>query len=66
MNVVRTGAGAYIEIQGTAESGPFSEDQMRQMLDLAASGIKELVSRQRDVLDAAGVKIGLSGLFGRG
>jgi ribonuclease PH len=66
MNVVRTGAGAYIEVQGTAESGPFSEEQMRQMLDLAGAGIKQLVAKQREVLDAAGVKIGLSGLFGRG
>jgi ribonuclease PH len=66
MNVVRTGAGAYIEIQGTAESGPFSEEQMRHMLDLAALGTKELVTKQREVLDTAGVKIGLSGLFGRG
>jgi ribonuclease PH len=66
MNIVRTGAGAFIEIQGTAESGPFSEDQMRQMVDLASGGIRELVGRQREVLDSAGVKIGLSGLFGRG
>jgi ribonuclease PH len=66
MNIVRTGAGAFIEIQGTAESGPFSEDQMHKMLELAAGGIRELVAKQREVLDAAGVKIGLSGLFGRG
>ena len=66
MNVVRTGSGLYIEVQGTAESGPFSEAQMRQMLDLAGAGIDQLVAAQRDVLGGFGIQIGLGGLFNRG
>jgi ribonuclease PH len=66
MNIVRTRSGLFVEIQGTAESSPFSEDQMRQMLDLAASGIERLVEVQRQVLAEAGIQIGLSGLLGRG
>jgi ribonuclease PH len=66
MNVVRTGAGFYIEVQGTAESGPFSEGQMRQMLDLAGAGVDQLVAAQREVLREFGINIGLSGLVNRG
>jgi ribonuclease PH len=50
MNVVRTGAGHYIEIQGTAESKPFTQDQMNQMAALASSGIEQLIERQREIL----------------
>lgn len=47
MNVVCTGDGRFIEIQGTAEREPFSHDQMTQMLALASKGINELVLLQR-------------------
>src|SRR5215210_4324117 len=50
MNVVRTGAGQYIEIQGTAESKPFTQEQMNQMAALASTGIERLIEQQRDVL----------------
>ena len=50
MNVVRTGAGNYIEIQGTAESRPFNDAQMQSMTALAANGIEQLVVAQRSVL----------------
>jgi ribonuclease PH len=50
MNVVMTGAGDFVEIQGTAEGAPFSEAQMQQMLALARRGIATLVERQRTVL----------------
>lgn len=50
MNVVRTGAGQYIEIQGTAESKPFTQDQMNQMIELASKGIEQLIEEQRAVL----------------
>jgi ribonuclease PH len=50
MNVVRTGAGNYIEIQGTAESRPFNDAQMQAMTALAANGIDQLVKAQRSVL----------------
>jgi len=52
MNIVRTGAGHYIEIQGTAESKPFTKEQMDLMTDLASRGIEQLVERQRALLGA--------------
>ena len=50
MNVVMTGSGKFIEIQGTAELSPFDSSQMEKMLDLAKKGIKELVAKQKEVL----------------
>jgi ribonuclease PH len=50
MNVVRTGGGQYIEIQGTAESKPFNESHMNEMTALASRGIERLVEHQRAVL----------------
>jgi ribonuclease PH len=50
MNVVMTGSGKFIEIQGTAELSPFDNSQMKRMLDLAKKGIKELVAKQKEVL----------------
>jgi ribonuclease PH len=50
MNVVRTGGGQYIEIQGTAETKPFAQNQMDEMTALASRGIEQLVEHQRAVL----------------
>ncbi len=50
MNVVMTGAGGLVEVQGTAEGAPFSRAHLEAMIDLAASGIGELVSAQRRAL----------------
>jgi ribonuclease PH len=50
MNVVMTGDGGLIEIQGTAEAAPFSRTEMDAMLDLAAAGIGEILSAQRTAL----------------
>ena len=47
MNVVMTGSGEFIEVQGTAERKPFSKDKMDTMLDFAKKGIEELFSIQR-------------------
>lgn len=66
MNIVKTGAGLFVEVQGTAESGPFSQEQMNRMMELAGLGIERLVAAQADVLESAGVKIGLAGLVRRG
>jgi ribonuclease PH len=52
MNIVRTGGGQYIEIQGTAESKPFTEEQMGLMTNLASHGIEQLVEHQRVILGA--------------
>jgi len=47
MNIVMTGSGEFIEIQGTAERAPFSKDKMDKMLELAKKGIEDLFSIQR-------------------
>ncbi|HEX5803291.1 MAG TPA: ribonuclease PH [Azospira sp.] len=47
MNVVMTGSGGIVEIQGTAEGEPFTRQQMEQLVDLAAAGIGQLVGAQR-------------------
>lgn len=46
-NVVMTGSGKIVEVQGTAEGDPFDRAQLDRMLDLAAKGISELVVEQR-------------------
>ena len=46
-NVVMTGSGKIVEVQGTAEGDPFDRGQLDRMLDLAAKGIAELVADQR-------------------
>ncbi len=50
MNVVMNEAGEFIEVQGTAEKGMFSREKLDSMLDLASGGIKQLISKQREVL----------------
>ena len=50
MNIVMTGQGKLIEIQGTAEQNPFTRSELEQMLDLAEKGISSLVALQRRVL----------------
>ncbi len=50
MNVVMTADGGFVEIQGTAEGEPFNRDAMNAMLDLAASGITDLLKKQTAAL----------------
>ena len=50
MNVVKTGDGRFIEVQGTAEGLPFQRDALDALLELADNGIKELVELQRSVI----------------
>jgi ribonuclease PH len=50
MNVVMTGSGGLIEVQGTAEGHPFSRAELNAMLELAERGIRELVAAQRAAL----------------
>ncbi|CAH2806255.1 MAG: Ribonuclease PH (EC [uncultured Paraburkholderia sp.] len=54
MNVVMTGAGGFVEIQGTAEGTSFSRDAMNALLDLASDGIRTLVEKQKAVLELKG------------
>lgn len=59
MNVVMTGAGKFVEVQGTAEEVPFDKTQLDQMLNLASQGIDKLVDLQRQLLgvDINGLKM---------
>lgn len=50
MNVVMTGRGELVEVQGTAEGNPFSEAQMARLMALAKSGIQQIVEIQRGIL----------------
>jgi ribonuclease PH len=53
MNVVMTGSGGLVEVQGTAEGAPFSRAEMNALLDLAQSGIGSLVEKQKAALEIA-------------
>jgi ribonuclease PH len=50
MNVVMTGSGRFVEVQGTAEQEAFSREELDQLLDLAATGIESIQAAQRAVL----------------
>ncbi len=50
MNIVKTSDGRYIEIQGTAETTPFTRDRLGELLTLADDGIAQLVALQKQVL----------------
>ena len=50
MNVVMTGKGELVEVQGTGEGGTFTEEELRTLMDLARSGIQRLIQIQRDAL----------------
>ncbi len=52
MNVVMTGSGGMIEIQGTAEGAPFSRAEMDALIELAQSGIRALIAKQHAAFDA--------------
>ncbi|MEF2550388.1 ribonuclease PH [Aurantimonas sp. A2-1-M11] len=52
-NFVMTGTGGIVEIQGTAEGTPFSQDEFLKLLDLARKGINDLVTMQRQAIEAA-------------
>ena len=51
MNVVMTGTGEFIEVQGTAEKAPFSSTVLNQLLDYANRGIQELIELQNTALN---------------
>ncbi len=50
MNVVMTGSGGFVELQGTAEGVPFTRAQMQSLVDLATGGIRDIVAAQRAAL----------------
>ncbi|MEW6073088.1 MAG: ribonuclease PH [Planctomycetota bacterium] len=52
MNLVMTGEGAFVEVQGSAEGAPFDRSQVDRLLDLGAAGIREIFAAQRNALEA--------------
>jgi ribonuclease PH len=54
MNVVCTGDGRFIEVQGTAEGQPFTREQMDNLLELAKQGIAALIQFQRQAINSGG------------
>lgn len=58
MNLVMTGAGRFVELQGTGEEATFSEEELSELLALGKKGIQELVTLQKDILGAAAGLIG--------
>ncbi|WP_055109146.1 ribonuclease PH [Paenibacillus ihumii] len=58
MNVVMTGQGQFVEVQGTGEENPFSREELNKMLELAEKGIHEMIQIQREALGPIALKIG--------
>lgn len=58
MNLVMTGSGGLVEVQGTGEEGPFTRGQFEAMLNLGERGIRELMERQREALGPLGLEVG--------
>jgi ribonuclease PH len=50
MNIIKTGAGLYIELQGTAEALPFGREALNRLLDLGDTGIRQLIALQRGLV----------------
>ncbi|MFD0713936.1 ribonuclease PH [Paenibacillus sp. GCM10027626] len=58
MNVVMTGNGQFVEVQGTGEEAPFSRQELNALLESAENGIGQLVAKQREALGEFGARIG--------
>lgn len=58
MNVVMTGSGQFVEVQGTGEKHPFTKEQFNQMLAAGEEGVSSLIDYQKDVLGALSWKVG--------
>lgn len=65
MNVVMTGSGAFVEVQGTGEERPFTRQELDQLLGLGEKGVSELITAQKEVLGAIALKIP-TGQIGQG
>ena len=57
LNVVMTGDGRYVEVQGTAEGRPFRGAQLTQLLAVSGDGVRRLTALQHETLAAAGVQL---------
>jgi ribonuclease PH len=63
MNIVMTGEGKYVEIQGTGEEAPFSPEELQELLTYGKKGVADLIAAQKEVL---GKLAGLIGKVGEG
>jgi ribonuclease PH len=54
MNVVMTGSGEFVEVQGTAEQVPFGRERLSELLTLAEGGVRRLIALQRRAIEARG------------
>lgn len=59
MNIVMTGRGEFVEVQGTGEEHPFSKEELNTLLGLAEQGILALIAKQKEVLGAISEQIGV-------
>lgn len=60
MNVVMTGTGKFVEVQGTGEEAPFSRTELNELLGAAEEGINALIGKQREALGPMGSRIGVT------
>jgi ribonuclease PH len=65
MNVVMTGQGKFVEVQGTGEESPFSREELNGLLLSAEAGIREMIVIQKQALGAISNKIGIGELFAK-
>lgn len=57
MNLVMTGSGKFVELQGTGEEAPFTREELNAMLSIGEAGIYELIAKQKEVLGEAAQRI---------
>lgn len=57
MNLVMTGSGKYVEVQGTGEEAPFSRAELNALLEIGEAGISQLINLQRDAIGEAAQRI---------
>lgn len=58
MNVVMTGSGKFVEVQGTGEESPFSAEELQNLLRLAENGIRQLIAMQKQILGPLAAAVG--------
>lgn len=58
MNIIMTGQGKFVEIQGTGEENPFSSDQLMQLIELGKLGVGQLIDIQKEVLGEHALLVG--------
>ncbi|OAB48122.1 ribonuclease PH [Paenibacillus antarcticus] len=65
MNLVMTGSGQFVELQGTGEESPFSREELDSLLQIGEQGIRDIIAYQQEVLGPIALSIG-SGTVGKG